>query len=147
FLDWSPRLMLALYTVEIQTTLDVLGRTNDVLTRRRARIVSEAMNEGTPFYSIRAVLPAVESFGFADEMRKRTSGAAQPQLIFAGFEVLDEDPLWQPFTEDELEDLGELADRENVAKRYMDAVRRRKGMLVEGRNEATNATKQKTLKR
>lgn len=147
FLDWSPRLMLALYTVEIQTTLDVLGRTNDVLTRRRARIVSEAMNEGTPFYTIRAVLPAAESFGFADEMRKRTSGAAQPQLIFAGFEVLDEDPLWQPFTEDELEDLGELADRENVAKRYMDAVRRRKGMLVEGRNEATNATKQKTLKR
>ena len=147
FLDWSPRLMLALYTVEIQTTLDVLGRTNDVLTRRRARIVSEAMNEGTPFYSIRAVLPAAESFGFADEMRKRTSGAAQPQLIFAGFEVLDEDPLWQPFTEDELEDLGELADRENFAKRYMDGVRRRKGMLVEGRNEATVATKQKTLKR
>lgn len=147
FLDWSPRLMLALYTVEIQATLEVLGRTNDVLTRRRARIVDEAMNEGTPFYSIRAVLPAAESFGFADEMRKRTSGAAQPQLIFAGFEVLDEDPLWQPFTEDELEDLGELADRENFAKRYMDGVRRRKGMLVEGRNEATNATKQKTLKR
>lgn len=147
FLDWSPRLMLALYTVEIQATLDVLGRTNDVLTRRHARIVSEAMNEGTPFYSIRAVLPAAESFGFADEMRKKTSGAAQPQLIFAGFELLDEDPLWQPFTEDELEDLGELADRENFAKRYMDAVRRRKGMLVERRNEVTNATKQKTLKR
>lgn len=147
FLDWSPRLMLARYTVEIQATLDVLGRTNDVLTRRRARIVDEAMNEGTPFYSIRADLPVAESFGFADEMRKKTSGAAQPQLIFAGFEVLDEDPLWQPFTEDELEDLGEWADRENFAKRYMDGVRRRKGMLVEGRNEATVATKQKTLKR
>ncbi|SPO02949.1 probable translation elongation factor eEF4 [Cephalotrichum gorgonifer] len=147
FLDWSPRLMLALYAVEVQATLEVLGRTNDVLTRRRARIVDEAMNEGTPFYSIRAVLPAAESFGFADEMRKKTSGAAQPQLIFAGFEILDEDPLWQPFTEDELEDLGELADRENSARKYMDGVRRRKGMLVEGRNEATSATKQKTLKR
>ena len=52
-----------------------------------------------------------------------------------------------PFTEDDLEDLGEFGDRENVAKRYMDSVRRRKGLLVEGRNVATNAEKQKTLKR
>ena len=88
-----------------------------------------------------------ESFGFADDMRKRTSGAAQPQLIFAGFEVLDEDPFWVPFTEDDLEDLGELADKENVAKRYMDRVRRKKGLLVEGRQEKRDAEKQKTLKR
>lgn len=31
-----------------------------------------------------------------------------------------------PTTEEELEDLGEKADRENIAKKYMDAVRRRK---------------------
>jgi ribosome assembly protein 1 len=119
----------------------------DVLTRRRGRVLSEAMNEGTPFFTISSVLPVAESFGFADEMRKRTSGAAQPQLIFTGFEVLDEDPFWVPFTEDDLEDLGELADRENVAKRYMDGVRRRKGLLVEGRAERSQAGKQKTLKR
>ncbi|KAF4120362.1 ribosome assembly protein 1 [Geosmithia morbida] len=147
FLDWSPRLMLAMYTVEIQASTDVLGRVYDVLTRRRGRVVAETMNEGTPFFTIQALLPVAESFGFADEMRKRTSGAAQPQLIFAGFEVLDEDPFWVPFTEDDLEDLGELADKENVAKRYMDAVRRKKGLLVEGRNVATDAEKQKTLKR
>lgn len=105
------------------------------------------MKEGTPFFTIQALLPVAESFGFADDMRKRTSGAAQPQLIFAGFEVLDEDPFWTPFTEDDLEDLGELADRENVAKRYMDGVRRRKGLLVEGRNVATDAQKQRNLKR
>ncbi|CAI4219117.1 unnamed protein product [Parascedosporium putredinis] len=147
FLDWSPRLMLAMYMVEVQASMDVLGRVNDVLTRRRGRVVDEAMKEGTPFFTIQAMVPAAESFGFADEMRKRTSGAAQPQLIFAGFEIFDEDPLWQPFTEDDLEDLGELADRELVAKKYMDGVRKRKGLLVEGRNMATIATKQKTLKR
>lgn len=147
FLDWSPRLMLAMYTVEIQASTEVLGRVYDVLTRRRGRVVAETMKEGTPFFTIQALLPVAESFGFADEMRKRTSGAAQPQLIFAGFEVLDEDPFWVPFTEDDLEDLGELADKENVAKRYMDAVRRKKGLLVEGRNVATDAEKQKTLKR
>lgn len=169
FLDWSPRLLLAMYSCEIQASstpplppppppqtqntnppaplADVLGRVYDVLTRRRGRVQSESMKEGTPFFTIQALLPVAESFGFADDMRKRTSGAAQPQLIFAGFEVLDEDPFWTPFTEDDLEDLGELADRENVAKRYMDGVRRRKGLLVEGRNVATDAQKQKTLKR
>ena len=52
-----------------------------------------------------------------------------------------------PSTEDELEDLGELADRENVAKRYMDAVRVRKGLAVKGRKLVKDAEKQKTLKR
>ncbi len=147
FLDWSPRLMLAMYACEIQASTDVLGRVYDVLTRRRGRVLAESMNEGTPFFAIQSVLPVAESFGFADDMRKRTSGAAQPQLIFAGFEVLDEDPFWVPFTEDDLEDLGELADKENVAKRYMDAVRRKKGLLVEGRNVARDANKQSTMKR
>jgi ribosome assembly protein 1 len=59
--------------------------------------------------------------------------------------MLDEDPFWVPFTEDELEDLGELADRENVAKRYVDRVRRRKGLLV--KEVKVEAEKQTTLKR
>ncbi|GAP86532.1 putative elongation factor 2 [Rosellinia necatrix] len=147
FLDWSPRLMLAMYSCEIQASTEVLGRVYDVLTRRRGRVLSEQMKEGTPFFTIQSLLPVAESFGFADDMRKRTSGAAQPQLIFAGFEILDEDPFWVPFTEDDLEDLGELADKENVAKRYMDGVRRRKGLLVEGRHQRVAAEKQKTLKR
>ncbi|CAK7203909.1 Cytoplasmic GTPase/eEF2-like protein (ribosomal bioproteinsis) [Sporothrix eucalyptigena] len=147
FLDWSPRLMLAMYSCEIQASTEVLGRVYDVLTRRRGRVLSETMKEGTPFFTILSLLPVAESFGFSDDMRKRTSGAAQPQLIFTGFEILDEDPLWVPFTEDDLEDLGEFGDRENIAKRYMDGVRRRKGLLVEGRNVARSAEKQKTLKR
>lgn len=168
FLDWSPRIMLAMYSCEIQATsmypiatnslaplqkltsrlktAEVLGRVYGVITRRRGRILSEVMKEGTPFFTILAVLPVAESFGFAEEIRKRTSGAAQPQLIFAGFEALDEDPFWVPATEEELEDLGELADRENVAKRYMDAVRSRKGLVVQGR-KLIDAEKQKTLKK
>ena len=105
------------------------------------------MKEGTPFYSILSLLPVAESFGFAEEIRKRTSGAAAPQLIFQGYEILDEDPFWVPFTEDDLEDLGELADKENVAKRYMDAVRERKGLFISGRKLVKDAEKQSTLKR
>jgi len=126
---------------------EVLGKVYAVINQRRGRIVSESMNEGTPFFTIVAVLPVAESFGFSDDIRKRTSGAASPQLIFQGYEMLDEDPFWVPFTEDQLEDLGELADKENVAKRYMDAVRRRKGLFVQGKKLVESAEKQKTLKR
>ncbi|KAL8930677.1 MAG: hypothetical protein Q9208_000548 [Pyrenodesmia sp. 3 TL-2023] len=152
FLDWSPRLLLAMYSCEIQASTplllaDVLGRVYAVITRRRGRIISESMKEGTPFFTILSVLPVAESFGFSEEIRKRTSGAASPQLVFQGFELLDEDPFWVPFTEDELEDLGELADRENVAKRYMDRVRERKGLVVRGKKLVRDAEKQKTLKR
>ncbi|KAF2453575.1 hypothetical protein BDY21DRAFT_121148 [Lineolata rhizophorae] len=147
FLDWSPRLLLAMYSCEIQASTEVLGRVYGVITRRRGRILSESMNEGTPFFTIVALLPVAESFGFSDEIRKRTSGAASPQLLFAGFEPLDEDPFWVPFTEEDLEDLGELADRDNVAKKYMDGVRMRKGMFVQGRKLIKDAEKQKNLKR
>lgn len=157
-------MMLAMYSCEIQASstrlplpppnhkltetqpAEVLGRVYGVITRRRGQILSEAMKEGTPFFTILALLPVAESFGFADEIRKRTSGAAQPQLVFAGFEALDEDPFWVPATEEELEDLGELADRENVAKAYVDAVRVRKGLVVTGR-KLIDAEKQKTLKK
>jgi translation elongation factor EF-G len=43
------------------------------------------LKDGTPFWQISALLPVVESFGFSDEIRKRTSGAASPQLVFSGY--------------------------------------------------------------
>ncbi|ODN80017.1 hypothetical protein L202_03878 [Cryptococcus amylolentus CBS 6039] len=145
-LDWSPRIKLAMYTCDIQASTDVLGKVYGVVARRRGRIVSEEMKEGTSFFTIRSILPVVESFGFADEIRKRTSGAASPQLIFSGYTLLPLDPFWVPTTLEELEDLGEKADRANVAKGYVDAVRERKGMWVE-RKIVESAEKQRTLKR
>lgn len=73
-LDWSPRLMLAMYSCDIQaartyphlTAADVQGKVHAVLSRRRGRIMSEEMKEGTLFFTIGAMLPVVESFGFAD---------------------------------------------------------------------------------
>ncbi|KAF9267559.1 P-loop containing nucleoside triphosphate hydrolase protein [Marasmius fiardii PR-910] len=145
-LDWSPRLMLAMYSCDIQCSTDVLGKVYGVVARRRGRIVAEEMKEGTSFFTVSALLPVVESFGFADDIRKRTSGAASPQLIFKGYELLDQDPFWVPTTEEELEDLGEKADRSNIAKGYMDAVRDRKGLFVD-RKIVEFAEKQRTLKR
>ena len=148
FLDWPSRILLAMYNCTIQATPEVLGRVYNVLSRRRGSILSETLLEGTPYFTITSTLPVAESFGFSDEIRKRTSGLAQPILLFAGFRVLhDVDPNWIPTSEVELEDLGEFADRENIAKKYVDAVRRRKGLLVKGsRGIGRDAEKQRNLK-
>ena len=59
--------------------------------------------------------------------------------------MLDLDPFWVPTTEEELEDLGEKADRINIAKSYMDSVRERKGMFID-KKIVEFAEKQRTLK-
>lgn len=146
FLDWSPRMMWAMYSCDIQTSVDVLGKVYAVVQQRRGKIVSEEMKEGTPFFQIEAHIPVVEAFGFSEDIRKKTSGAAQPQLVFAGYECIDVDPFWVPTTEEELEELGDTADKENIARRHMNAIRRRKGLFI---NEKLieNAEKQRTLKK
>ena len=124
-----------------------MGRVYSVLTRRRGAILSEQLLEGTPYFTIEATLPVAESFGFSDEIRKRTSGLAQPMLRFTGFEMLDDvDPFWVPRSEEELEDLGVHGERENVAKRYVDGVRRRTARAVRAPRGGRDAEKQKTLK-
>ncbi|MBW0480130.1 hypothetical protein O181_019845 [Austropuccinia psidii MF-1] len=145
-LDWSPRLMLAMYTCEIQATTEVLGKVYGVVSRRRGVIKSEEIKDGTTFYTIGAKLPIIESFGFNDELMKKTSGVALPQLVFDGFEMINQDPFWVPKTEAELEDFGSLSDKENLARKYMDQVRKRKGMFVE-KKIVQHAEKQRTMKR
>jgi len=62
------------------------------------------------------------------------------------FEVIDIDPYWVPTTEEEYMHYGEKADSDNVARKHMNAVRRRKGLHV---NEkiVEFAEKQRTLKK
>lgn len=146
FLDWSPRLMLAMYQCDIQATAEVLGKVYAVVQQRRGAVIEEEMKEGTPFFNVTARIPVVEAFGFSEDIRKRTSGAASPQLVFAGYEAIDQDPFWVPTTEEELEELGEVADKENVARKYMNNIRRGKGLFVDEK-VVKNAEKQRTLKK
>ena len=87
FLLQPARLMTAMYTSNILATADVLGKVYGVLGRRNGRVLSEDMIEGSSLFNIQALLPVAESFGFAEEIRKRTSGLANPQLIFSHWEV------------------------------------------------------------
>uniref|UniRef100_A0A8C9TFM2 Elongation factor-like 1 n=1 Tax=Scleropages formosus TaxID=113540 RepID=A0A8C9TFM2_SCLFO len=138
------RLMAAMYTCEIMATAEVLGRVYGVLSKREGRVLQEEMKEGTEVFIIKAVLPVAESFGFADEIRKRTSGLASPQLIFSHWEVISSDPFWVPTTEEEYLHFGEKADSINQALKYMNGVRRRKGLYVEEKI-VEHAEKQRTL--
>jgi translation elongation factor EF-G len=68
-------------------TFGFAGRVYAVLSKREGRVLQEEMKGGTDVFIIKAVLPVAESFGFADEIRKRTSGLASPQLVFSHWEV------------------------------------------------------------
>jgi translation elongation factor EF-G len=61
-----------------------------VLGKRRARVLKEEMREGTAMFTVHAHMPFAESFGFADELRRKTSGAASPQLVLSHWEALQE---------------------------------------------------------
>jgi len=58
-----------------------------VLSRRHGRVLNGDMEQGPATFSVTAVLPVIESFSFAAEMRKQTSGLASPQLVFSHWEV------------------------------------------------------------
>ena len=79
--------MAAMYSCNILATAEVLGRLYGVLGRRNGRVLSDEMKEGSAIFNISAVLPVAESFGFAEEVRKKTSGLASPQLVFSHWEV------------------------------------------------------------
>eukprot|EP01135_Chromosphaera_perkinsii_P004492 Nk52_evm16s284 gene=Nk52_evmTU16s284 len=143
----SPsRLMMAMYTCTVQVTTEFLGKLYGVISKRQGRITKEEMKDGMDAFIIEAVLPVVESFGFADEIRKKTSGLAIPQLVFTHWETFDKDPFWVPTTEDEVEHFGGKADSDNEALKYMNKVRRRKGLQILEKI-VEHAEKQRTLKR
>lgn len=138
------RLMVAMYKCNIQATSDVLGKLYAVLGKRNGSILEGDMTEGSQIFNVVATLPVIESFGFAENIRKKTSGLASPQLVFSHWQVLDVDPFWVPTTEEEYLHFGEKADSDNKARQYVNAVRKRKGLKVDEKI-VEHAEKQRTL--
>ncbi|CAF0768983.1 unnamed protein product [Rotaria sordida] len=146
--DSQPRrLVAAMYKCEVMVNAEALGRAYAVLSKRNGRVLNEDMKEGTSTFIITAALPVAESFGFVEEMRTKASGLASPQLSGKTYwEIIELDPFWEPHTEEEFLHFGEKADFENRAKKYMNDVRRRKGLRVEEKI-VEHAEKQRTFKK
>ncbi|PIA61307.1 hypothetical protein AQUCO_00300683v1 [Aquilegia coerulea] len=146
-LQKKPRLVEGMYFCELNTPTEYLGAMYAVLARRRARVLKEEMQEGSSLFTVHAYVPVAESFGFADELRRWTSGASSALLLFSHWETLPEDPFFVPKTEEEIEEFGDGSSvLPNTARKLIDAVRRRKGLPVEEK-VVRFASKQRTLAR
>ncbi|KAK9063997.1 hypothetical protein SSX86_017869 [Deinandra increscens subsp. villosa] len=146
-LQKNPRIVEGMYFCELNTPTEFLGAMYAVLSRRRARILKEEMQEGSPLFTVHAYVPVAESFGFADELRRWTSGASSALLVLSHWEALAEDPFFVPKTEEEKEEFGDGSSvLQNTARKLIDGVRRRKGLPVEEK-VVQFATKQRTLAR
>ena len=148
FLLRSPRLKLAMYACEVQTTNEMLGRVCGVIARRAGRIISETFDEDLNCFHLTCRFPVAESVGFATELRKKTCGLAVPQLLFDGYHVLKQDPFSniKPSEEDHAPANQSEEETENRALKYILQMRERRGMFID-REIQIDAQKQSTLKR
>ena len=133
FLTQNARLMYPIYSCSLQCTQEALGSMMSVISRRGGKCLCQEIEIGTNIFKIDSYIPVIESFGFSDEIRKKTSGLAIPQLIFSHWEIIPCDPFWVPTTDEELLHFGVKADFENIAKKYMDNIRTRKGLSIQSK--------------
>lgn len=124
FLMATPRLMEPMYLVEIQTPADCVQAIYPVLARRRGHVVQDAPKPGAPFYTVRAYLPVMDSFGFETDLRSYTQGQAFCQQVFDHWAVVPGDPLDRNVILHPLEPSPPQA----LARDFMVKTRRRKGL-------------------
>jgi U5 small nuclear ribonucleoprotein component len=78
---------------EIQCTGDCLPAVYNVLHRRRGHLIQELAKPGSPLFTVKASLPALDSFGFETDLRSHTVGSAFNLSFFDCWTVLPGDPL------------------------------------------------------
>uniref|UniRef100_A0AC34FL81 Tr-type G domain-containing protein n=1 Tax=Panagrolaimus sp. ES5 TaxID=591445 RepID=A0AC34FL81_9BILA len=145
-LDKHPRrLVAAMYKCKVQTASQALGKVHTVLAQRRAKVLNEDLNQMNGLFEIESYMPIVESFSFCEQLRKKTSGMAAAQMEFSHWQLIEDDPFWEPTTEEEIEEFGVKGDSVSQARHYVDMVRKRKGILEE--LIVVSAEKQRNLKR
>jgi len=146
FLNAEPRIVEGMYLVSMHAMPDSYGKIYGVINKCRGRVVKEEVQEGTNNFLIDALVPVIEGFVFNEEIRSKSCGIAYPQLVFSGFEIIQDDPFFIPMTEEELEDHGQ-GDilPPNPAKVIIEKVRLRKGLQVDQKIVAGSAEQQRTL--
>ncbi|KAF1744885.1 hypothetical protein MXB_4998 [Myxobolus squamalis] len=136
------RCSLPVYHCTVRTNVKVLGAVYGVLNNRYARISEENQIEGTSVFVVTSMIPAPEIIGLSKEMRSKTSGAAQMQLLFSHWETMPNDPFL-----DETENLNiKTMIPSKIVKQYIYSTRKRKGLKIDEKL-IINSEKQRTNKR
>lgn len=87
FLMATPRLMEPYLFVEVQAPADCVSAVYTVLGRRRGHVTQDAPISGSPLYTIKAFIPAIDSFGFETDLRTHTQGQAFCLSVFHHWQV------------------------------------------------------------
>lgn len=141
----EQRLMEPLYVTEIQVNTNILGKVYSVVSKRHGKIIEDVcMDDKEKVFLVKAQIPVLESENFANEMRKTTSGQANPTLRFSHYEIIDGDPFYEPVEDEDEEEEGINVESALRANKLRKDVRRRKGLHVED-EVVIHAEKQRTL--
>ena len=94
-LSLPVRIVEPVYKCDLQCDQSQLGNLYAVLSQRRGSVTNEDIIEGTSLFLLSADLPVHSSFGFAQQLLKKTSGlGTAPQLSFSHWSRIDTDPFW-----------------------------------------------------
>ncbi|PLB33984.1 116 kDa U5 small nuclear ribonucleoprotein component [Aspergillus candidus] len=124
FLMASPRLMEPIYSCAMTGPADAVASVYTVLSRRRGHVLSDGPIAGTPLYSVRGLIPVIDSFGFETDLRIHTQGQAAVSLAFDKWSVVPGDPLDREVKTKPLE----MAPAVATARDFVLKTRRRKGL-------------------
>ncbi|KAK5172300.1 uncharacterized protein LTR77_003938 [Saxophila tyrrhenica] len=124
FLMAGPRLMEPMYSCTMLGPANAVSSLYTVLSRRRGHVLSDAPVPGTPLYSVKGLIPVIDSFGFETDLRIHTQGAVTLSLVFDRWSVVPGDPLDKSVKLRPLEPAGAQA----TARDFVLKTRRRKGL-------------------
>ncbi len=124
FLMASPRLMEPIFQVSMIGPADSVNALYTLLAQRRGHVIHDSALAGTPLYSVRGLIPAIDSFGFESDLRIHTQGLAMCSLVFDRWQVVPGDPLDKSIILRPLEP----ANAQSMARDFVIKTRRRKGL-------------------
>ncbi|KAM3957003.1 116 kDa U5 small nuclear ribonucleoprotein component [Aphomia sociella] len=124
FLMATPRLMEPYLFVEVQAPADCVSAVYTVLAKRRGHVTQDAPVAGSPLYTIKAFVPAIDSFGFETDLRTHTQGQAFCLQVFHHWQIVPGDPLDKSIIIRPLEPQPAT----HLAREFMIKTRRRKGL-------------------
>ncbi|KAL5007165.1 hypothetical protein ScPMuIL_015971 [Solemya velum] len=124
FLMATPRMMEPYSFVEVMAPADCVSAVYTVLARRRGHVTQDAPVPGSPLYTIKAFIPAIDSFGFETDLRTHTQGQAFCLSVFHHWQIVPGDPLDKSIVIRPLEPQPAT----HLAREFMIKTRRRKGL-------------------